>query len=294
VFDAGIPVTRCWQPLVIVSGEHPSFCERFGEEAAGDGERVQEHLTWSRDSGVSLMSSVIGARESARVIRDVLSLDTWEAINELYHFLRRDSTRELYRDNREQLYLTVRRSTQLTLGLVRSTMLHDEPMSFLWTGAMIERAGQVARMLDMHHHTMQREQAHDIVQVALWLSLLRACSGAEAFMKRHQGRVSALSLVSFLLFEPSFPRSLRYCIRSSLSTLRSIWPSGDRPPVVRLEMLLAWLDERQRGIESASIHALLTHIVDETSAICTLVATEIEGPPRKARSAQAQRSTVDG
>ena len=35
VFDADIPVTQCWQPLVIVSGEHPAFVERYGAEAAG-------------------------------------------------------------------------------------------------------------------------------------------------------------------------------------------------------------------------------------------------------------------
>jgi len=295
VFDADLPVTQCWQPLVIVSGEYPSFCERFGAEAAGDGERVQEHLTWSLDSGGSLLSSVRAARECARTIRDVLSLDTWEAINELHHFLGRDSTRQIYRENREELYRSVRRSTQLTLGLVRSTMLHDEPMSFLWLGAMIERAGQVARLLDMHHHTIamegEREHAHDIVQVALWLSLLRACSGTEAFMKKHQGRVSAQSLVWFLLFEPSFPRSLRYCLRSSRSLVRDIWSDapghkGERPSLARLDALLGWLDEQKALLDGVGdIHALLTHIVDETAAICAHVSTEIKGPPRAQRSA---------
>jgi uncharacterized alpha-E superfamily protein len=292
VFDADLPVTQCWQPLVIVSGEYPSFVERFGPDSAGDGERVQEELTWSLDSSVSLMSSVKAARESARIIRDALSLDTWEAINELYHFLHRDLARQLYRENREELYRTVRRSTQLTLGLVRSTMLHDEPMSFLWLGAMIERAGQVARMLDMHHHTMEREHAHDIVQVALWMSLLRACSGAEAFMKKHQGRVSAQALVSFLLFEQSFPRSLRYCLKSSRSLLRTIWPAsesagagGERAPTARVDALVQWLDGQKAAIEGGDIHEILTHIVDETAAICTLVSTEIEGPPRHPRAA---------
>ena len=290
VFDAGLPVTQCWQPLVIVSGEYPSFCERFGAAAAGDGERVQAELTWSPDIAVSLASSVRAARECGRVIRDVLSLDTWETINELYHFLGRDSTRQLYREDREELYRSVRRGTQLTLGLVRSTMLHDEPMSFLWLGAMIERAGQVARLLDMHHHTIElereRQDAHDIVKVALWLSLLRACSGAEAFMKRHQGRVSAQALVSFLLFESSFPRSLRYCLRSSRSLLRAIWPAGgesgtERPSTARLDALLGHLEAHEEIIGAADIHALLTHIVDESTAICTLVSTDILGPPSK-------------
>jgi uncharacterized alpha-E superfamily protein len=322
VFDADLPVTQCWQPLIIVSGEHPAFCERFGAEATGDGERVQDYLTWSPNSGVSLLSSVRAGRECARVIRDALSLDTWEAINELYHFLGRDSTQQLYHENREELYKGVRKSTQLVLGLVRSTMLHDEPMSFLWLGAMIERAGQVARLLDMHHHTIVAEgvaegmaedvaealgdeaaPAHDIVKVALWLSLLRACSGAEAFMKRHQGRVSAQAVVSFLLFEAGFPRSLTYCLRSSRSLLRGIWPTAaeglpggaavePRAATARIDALVRWLEAQKATLEGGDIHGLLTHIVDETAAICTLVSTEIQGPPRKARATQAQAQST--
>lgn len=283
VFDTELPVTQCWTPLIIVSGEHETFCERHDADATGDGERVQEHLTWS-ETGVSLLASVRAARESARVIRDVLSLETWEAINELYLFLNRDSTQQLYREHREELYRTVRRSTQLVLGLVRSTMLHDEPMNFLWLGTMIERAGQVARMLDMHHHTMAREHAHYIVQVALWLSLLRASSGYEAYMKKHQGRVTVQSLASFLLFEPRFPRSLGYCLTSSRSLLGNIWPDAPadgqpRPSLERLDALLVWLEEQKtRGVEGTDFHELLTHVVDETAEICGHVQTEIQGP----------------
>ena len=68
VFDADLPVTHCWQPLVIVSGEYPAFCARFGAEAAGDGEHVQEYLTWSPENGVSLVAMVRAARECARVV----------------------------------------------------------------------------------------------------------------------------------------------------------------------------------------------------------------------------------
>jgi len=303
VFDAGIPVTQCWQPLVIVSGELPTFEAKFGEAAAGDGERVQAELTWNPELGASLLSSVRAARECGRVIRDVLSHDTWETVNELYHFIGGDSARRLYREDREELYRSVRRSTQLTLGLVRSTMLHDEPMSFLWLGAMIERAGQVARLLDVHHHTLALEggpeDAHDIVKVALWLSLLRACSGAEAFMKRHQGRVTAQAVVSFLLFEAGFPRSLRYCLRSSRSLLRAIWPTSlesgeERPSLARLDALLEHLEASQETIGSFDIHELLTHIVDETTAICTLVSTDILGPPQKvAAAAETAAATTE-
>jgi uncharacterized alpha-E superfamily protein len=288
VFDADVPVTQCWTPLVIVSGAHPSFCEAHGKDKTGNGELVQEYMTWNLDNGVSLVRSVRAARESARVIRDVLAPEPWEEVNELFHYLGKRETRRAYDEHRESVYRTVRKSTQLTLGLVRSTMLHDEAMSFLWLGVMLERLGQTARLLDMHHHTMEREKAHDIVQIALWLSLLRAVSGAEAFMKKNQGRVSARALVSFLVFEARFPRSLRYCMRAARGLLSDVWSDpveAERPSIERLDALLFWLDSQQAsGIEGAGIHPLLTHVVDEAGAICAHVATEIQGPPRVPKS----------
>ena len=295
VFDADIPVTQCWQPLVIVSGELPAFIARHGADAAGNGEVVQNYMTWDAENMASLRSSVRAARESARVIRDVLSLEAWEEVNELYLWIGSDQAEKFYRENREQFYRRVRRSTQLVLGLVRSTMLHDSPMSFLWLGAMLERVGQTARILDMHHHTMNRESPHQIVEVALWLSLLGACSGHEAFVKKVKGRISAQSVVSFLLFEPQFPRSLRYCLRSARGILNGIWPEAHsdgigRQSYERLDALARWLDEREATLAPAAIHEVLTHVVDETGAICSHIAEDMLGPPRPT-PAQSQSQT---
>ena len=310
VFDADIPLTQCWQPLVIVAGELPAFVERVGAAQVGNGEVVQRYLTWDGDSPVSLRRSVQAARESARNIRDVLSIDAWEEINELHLWLGSSQAEALYRENREQFFRQVRRATQLVLGLIRSTMLHDTPMSFLWLGAMLERAGQTARILDMHHHTMIEEGASEgaagpaggIVEVALWLSLLKACSGQEAFLKRHQGRVSARAVVSFLLFERQFPRSLRYTLASSRKLLGDIWPpqaeaGPARDSHARLTALEAWLDRQALAFAPEEIHELLTHVVDETALVCAAIGKEIQGPPRPqqpAAQSQSQTQTAPG
>ncbi|HEY0710758.1 MAG TPA: alpha-E domain-containing protein [Polyangia bacterium] len=291
VFDADIPVTQCWKPLVIVSGEHPALIKRHGEEAAGDGEVVQSYMTWDADNLVSLQSSVRGARENARVIRDVLSLETWEEVNELYIWLGSDAAAKLYAENREQFYRHVRRATQLVLGLVRSTMLHDRPMSFLWLGVMLERVGQTARTLDMNHHTMtlEAEHQHQIVEVALLLSLLRACSGYEAFAKKSQGRATAKDVTSFLLFDRQFPRSLRYCLRAARRILTDIWPEAAAGGIGsksygRCNSLLEWLDGREASFTTGGLHNTLTRVVDDTAALCSFVAQEMLGPPRPTRA----------
>jgi uncharacterized alpha-E superfamily protein len=282
VFDADIPVTHCWQPLVIVSGEERPFVERYGRDALGNGEVVQEYMTWNEQNLVSLASSVRGARQCGRAIRDVLSLDAWEEVNELYLWLSRESTQKLYAEHREEFFRSVRRSTQLILGVVRSSMLHEDPMRFLWLGAMLERVGQTARILDMHHHTMEREAAHEIVGVALWMSLLKACSASEGFVKKNQGRVTAEKMVEFILFEPTFPRSLLYCLRAAAELLRRIWSPGEsvgRASTTRLAALTGWLEAQIDEFDLAHIHTVITRVVDDTARVCSHVAREIQGPP---------------
>jgi uncharacterized alpha-E superfamily protein len=223
---------------------------------------------------VSIRNSIWGARESARSIREVLSLDIWQATNELYLWFVSEEAQKLYANDRDEIYRQVRRSTQLNLGLVRSTMLHDTPMDILWLGVLLERIGQTARILDMHHYLLDDDGTgkHQIVQTALWLSLLRTCSGFEAFMRVHKGRVAGAEAVEFLLFEERFPRSLRYCVRSALGLMRRIWPApaaaAAQAPLRRMAALDAWLERQQNDLVASSIHDLLTHVVDEVALTC--------------------------
>jgi uncharacterized alpha-E superfamily protein len=168
-------------------------------------------------------------------------------------------------------------------------------MDILWLGVLLERIGQTARILDMHHYLLDgngngkhKDKAaepvpgkHQIVQTALWLSLLRTCSGFEAFMRVHKGRVTGHDAVEFLLFEERFPRSLRYCVRSALGLMRRIWPAElaaiGGAPLARLAALDAWLGERKLDVERASIHDLLTHVVDETALVCSETRHAISG-----------------
>jgi uncharacterized alpha-E superfamily protein len=195
--DAELPPSQVWGPVVVVSGEESRFRARIASAdddhpAWGDGELVQRFLVWDEDAGVSLVRSIRGMRWNARSIREVLSHEAWEAINELHLWMEGDVAPASYAQHRDMFYQHVRRSTQLSLGLLRSTMLHDEPLDFVWLGVLLERVNQTARMLDVHHHAFtQMSQRHEVVETALWLSLLRGLSGSEAYLKRAAGRISS-------------------------------------------------------------------------------------------------------
>lgn len=51
------------------------------------------------------------------------------------------------------------------------------------------------------------------------------------------------------------------------------------PSRARVAALLQWLDAQALSLDMAQIHKLLTHVVDETTAICAHVSEEIQGPP---------------
>jgi len=115
------------------------------------------------------------------------------------------------------------------------------------------------------------------------LALLRACSGYEPFMKRHRGRVTGEKVAWFLVFEPLFPRSVRYCVQGAVERLGRIRPpqEHDLPgarPHERLRALDAWIAAREREpLDARAIHDLLTEVVDEAHQVCDEIGRDLLG-----------------
>lgn len=281
--DAELTPEQCWAPIVITAGEQTRFPELCGAEAMGQGEAVQHYLTFDARVGVSLVRSVGAARENARSIREVISLEAWETLNALYLYLNGPQARAEYDEERDAFFRKVRREVQLCVSLLRASMLHDHPLHFVWLGVHLERVGQTARILDVHHHAFLSPSRDDaqVVQVSLWLSLLKACYGFEAFMKSHRGAVTASAVASFLIFEPRFPRSVRHGLREAHAMVALLRPPSvdvvNQRTSAKLAQLDAWLDERQRlnGLDAQAVHELLTRVVDEVHALGDLVQLEL-------------------
>jgi uncharacterized alpha-E superfamily protein len=281
--DAELPPEQCWMPALAIFGERSAFALRHGEAAEADGEAVQNFLTWDEDNVSSLVNTLFAARDNARSIREVVSRECWEVTNELYLWLGGEMGKAEYTHSRYAFYLHIRRMVQLCLGLSDSTMLHDTPLDFIRLGVMLERAGQTARLLDVHHHVFARmNSSHRVVQTALWLSLLRAGSGFEPFMKTHSGRVTGDAVASFLLFEGRFPRSVRHCLEAVHRLLRQLAspeaPGGlGQPCVAGMQPLLEQLRPEALVGPEDTLHALLTRMVEGTADLCLCIAREYFG-----------------
>jgi uncharacterized alpha-E superfamily protein len=245
---------------------------------------VQQYLTFEEANTSSLRRSVAAVRENARWARDVVTTDAFEALNELFLWFSSPVGAADYATDRDGFFHRVRSTCQLALGAIHGTMLHDDAYGFILLGVMLERAAQTARMLDVHHHALLDTEAPAHLEASLWLTLLRACSGLEPFL-RSRGRATPEGVARFLVLDPDFPRSARHALRTALKRLRRLRPedASDLPggeSLARLAALESWLSQQDPGaLAPERMHALLTRVVDDTAAICELIGVELLGYP---------------
>jgi uncharacterized alpha-E superfamily protein len=123
----------------------------------------------------------------------------------------------------EPFYIHVKEAAHLFQGVTDSTMIHAEGWHFIQIGRSLERASATATMIEMHFdQSAAEEKDRDIGAYISWTSLLRSCSGFEAYCQRYTADVRPERVAEFLLLSPDFPRSVRFAIDTVEASLRAI------------------------------------------------------------------------
>ncbi len=285
--DVDLEDAERWRPLVVVVGQEGDFLKRVESSEADDPEKVQEYLTWNEDNPSSLFSSVRAARDNARTIRETISLEMWETLNDLWVWLGERGARRLYESDRQGFYLRVRNQCLLFHGIAQSTMLHEDPFEFMRLGTAIERAGQTARILDVHHHSIgspaEGGAEESPTEIAQWLAILRFCSAVEPFLKRRTASPSGKSVAEFLLFEAAFARSVVHNLKRTANFLSLVSPP-EIPSVG--EPSRTFLAETRKRLDAMTIetvleeglHEELTWIVGTTAELTNLIGSDFFHP----------------
>ena len=285
--DSGLDDEACWRPIVIVVGQEKDYLERVAPTLAdgSEAEIVQDYLTWDDDNPSSLRSSLRLARENARTIRETISLEMWETLNDLWVWLGEREAWKLYQKDRAEFYLRLRNQCLLYHGVARNTMLHEDPFEFMRLGTALERMGQVARVLDIKHHGVA--EAHHVEEsaeeIAQWLAILRFCSGVEPFLKRHNAAPSGRAVAEFMLFDPAFARSVRHNVDQLCELLGLLAIDADEGVGVRA---LSLAHEIRRGLERATmdsvleqgLHEVLTQLVEQSAELSDAIYRDFLDP----------------
>ena len=242
--DEGATEEMQWRPLLtIVDADEPYLKRHPGGQVTV--QRVIRFLTHDRDYPSSLYNSLRLARENARVVRDRISQEMWEAINEFWLAIDRHLQTQLQPWRAAELYAYVHREVALFFGLSQSTMMRGEAYGFTALGSLQERADMTARILDVRYHLLLPDLTlvGSPLDYYQWGALLKSLSGFEAYRRKYQAGIRPIDVVEFVLLDPDYPRSLRYCLDG-------------------MERALARIGYQPDGTVSACIRALRAHLAD--------------------------------
>lgn len=160
------------------------------------------------DNPGSIASLVRALRENVRRVRELVSSELWEVVNDLYL---RFSATDVDRDLREQpaaLYGFVKSAAHAVVGVAIETMSRDEAARFFELGIHMERAGTTTRVLGTQ---VARLGASGRTGLEAWGPVLRTCAARETFVRT--GRpADAAAVTDLLMCSPLFPRSVRYSV----------------------------------------------------------------------------------
>jgi uncharacterized alpha-E superfamily protein len=252
-----------WEILPVITGGYEQFTERYQHH---DERNTVKFLLADSKNPASLLNSIASARENCRTSREVLPGHAWEQINELHLYARARVNDALPRRGRfEFLTDIIHRCQQLT-GLLAGTMSHDHAYDFVRIGRNLERADMTSRVIDIGAVSLKESGESSGLDVHVWTSMLRALNSYQMYRKDVQIGVHCADVVSFLLQNDYFPRSVAHCLDQVEECL------GDLP--LHKDTLKHVRDVRRRvtrvkphKLDAGSLHAEVDRLQIGISAI---------------------------
>lgn len=240
LLDMPSDASRQWDPLVMTTGDQAFFKDNCPNCAQ---ETVIRFLTFDRDYPNSILACLAAARENGRSIREIISSEMWEHLNNFYLELADKGSPESALADPHRFFKIIQMRSHLFTGLMDCTMSHGEAWNFARMGMMIERADKTSRILDVKYFMLLPNT--DLVNTPFdniqWGAVLKSASALEMFRKRYR-QVTPRRVADFLIFDTQFPRSIHHCVDKAKVCLQRIAGSTSRIPRIPVEKKLGRLE----------------------------------------------------
>ncbi|MGL5032900.1 MAG: alpha-E domain-containing protein [Microcystaceae cyanobacterium] len=234
MLDLPSGVKQQWEPLVVTTGDLPSFQLRYGEANA---QNVIQFLTFDQNYSNSIISCLYMARENARSIREIISSEMWEEVNCFYLMIKDASDNPP--QNIPNFFAQVKLSSHRFAGIMDATMTHNEGWHFGQMGRFQERADKTARILDVKYYYLlpSVQWVGTPLDQIEWIALLKSASAYEMYRKS-QRRITPTNVAEFLILDRAFPRSIHFCLHELQASLHAITGTA----------IAAWQNEAERSL----------------------------------------------
>lgn len=210
-----------WSEIIAITGNDELFDEFYPTR---DEASVLSFMCGDRRYPGSILSSLAAARENLRTTRDVIPREIWEEVNQLYLSVKEQVGSGITPRRRDAFLGRVIRSCQTVNGLIEGTLSYTPVRSFLIVGRQLERADMTTRIIDVRSANLLPRSAEDLkpFETLQWMSVLKSLTGYQMYRQHVRLRIRGPDVLSFLLQDRLFPRSVACCMDRLAGALQGL------------------------------------------------------------------------
>ena len=194
---------------------------------------LADDLTFERSNPGSVWSCFALGRENARQMRHCISGEMWTSLNRAYLRIQQVRITDIWTGSPEGFYAAISADIDTFMGVASATMYRGEGWHFMQLGRFVERAQQVAALLEAQAAAADagREQSESD-----WVTLLRAYHAFEEYGRAYGIAVVPQQALDLLVTDPLLPNSLCRCLDRAeveLAALGTAAPDAGSAAAVR-------------------------------------------------------------
>jgi uncharacterized alpha-E superfamily protein len=271
LIEGPVPAANAWSSLLAISGDQELFEQHY---ESADERSVLTFFVLDARNPSSIRSCIDAARDNARTLRHRISSELWLELNTLHLDAKGWSASQLGTSEAFDFFQQLQDRFYRIAGVMNGTLPRGLGFDFLGLGIMLERAENVTRLLDIKYHYLlpRVEDVGGPIDLLQWAAVLRSASALEAYRLTYGNLIRTESVVEMLLFDPTFPRSARYCVDRLETALRRVARAAPEPVVAPTGLasdgLAGLLASSSAGdVIATGLHDFLLHVQEECERI---------------------------
>jgi uncharacterized alpha-E superfamily protein len=213
-----------WRSVIAAAGQQKTY---EANHSTYTGPEAWNFILRGKDNPANVREMYGAVRQNARMARNAISGEVWEAVNESWMRIEKILARPIGQGSVSEVVRMIRLAGTLVHGALAGSMLRNEGYHFARAGTFLERADSTARILDIKYYLLlpSLNYVGSSFDNGQWETVLRSVGGDRAFSWLNAGQMDARGIVEFLVLDERFPRSLAFChgaLRDNLFALAQL------------------------------------------------------------------------
>ena len=257
-----------WRAMLEISELTASFDQKHREVTPAN---VLAYMTQDMDNPSSIMSCLRAARENARAVRGAMTTDLWETVNTTWLDAQRQVGQGVLKIAPMDFFEWVKLRSNQSRGVHIGTMMRDEAFHFITLGIFIERADNVARLLDVKFLAASQYMETDLEHVEdfyYWAAILRSLSAFENYRMMYRNAITPERVADLMILSRRNPRSLTACLEKIVDLLTRVRnASSGRTEHDARAMLARLRDVEMTEIFAQGMHEFLSDFLKDINQL---------------------------